>query len=696
MILVTLDTTRADFLGCYGRSSARTPTLDALAANGTLFENAYASNPVTQPSHSTILTGTYPMVHGVRDNGMFRLPEARATLAEILLEHGYATGAAVGGFPLTREFGTDQGFEFYDDDLTAGRLDQRGQPGRRQFATWYDERPAGHVNDAILPWLRRQVAETPQQPFFVWLHYWDPHEPHIAPPPFGQLFAHDPYQGEIAYADASLGTFLDAVRDLGELERTLVVVTADHGEGRFEHEEVTHAFLAYDTTLHVPFIVQPPPSEETGQNPRGQRIAERVGTVDLVPTVLDLLGFGVPTDVQGRSLASWIRGEESPRQRDARPYYAESMSPRLSHGFGELRVLFQGPYKFIHGPRSELFRLDQDSDELHDLSEERPDERAALEAKLRGFLDEHASDEAAEAVHEVDDETRRQLAALGYLSTTGESSQTVTEVLRTDGIAPQDRVGDINLLSRLRQALSRGAFLVAQRTAATLVERSPDNAFYRAKLAAAHLGLEQLEEAATVVDETVSFSAANVPDFLAVSRALADAGQTARALQMAKRLVDAEETVGGQLMLGSILRQQGDSAAFEAVMARALELEPEHPAPHLELAEFRLDNGAIAGARQQLEQVLARYPAHTGALLLLARTELAEGEPEAALAHLGRVVSLAPYACEPRLEQMAILSDLGRATEAEQAAEFVDTWCDQETGRRASNESQESRREGAR
>ena len=202
VLLFTFDTTRADFLGCYGKETARTPNLDRLAAEGFLFEHHYASNPVTQASHSTILTGLYPMVHGVRDNTFFHLPDERRTLAEMLRDAGYATGAAVGGFPLTREFGTAQGFDFYDDDLTAASSDFRGRPGPRRFATWYDERPAAHVNDAIRPWLRERGGE----PFFVWLHYWDPHEPHIAPAPYGQLFANDPYSGEIAYADESLGS----------------------------------------------------------------------------------------------------------------------------------------------------------------------------------------------------------------------------------------------------------------------------------------------------------------------------------------------------------------------------------------------------------------------------------------------------------------------------------------------------------
>ena len=171
VVLFTFDTTRADFLGCYGKDTARTPHLDRMAAEGVLFEQASASNPVTQASHSTILTGAYPMAHGVRDNILFKLAEERETLAEMLAGHGYATGAAIGGFPLVASFGSGQGFDHYDDDLDASREDARGRPARRRQNTWYDERPAGHVNDAIRPWLREQIENRPEQPFFVWLHY---------------------------------------------------------------------------------------------------------------------------------------------------------------------------------------------------------------------------------------------------------------------------------------------------------------------------------------------------------------------------------------------------------------------------------------------------------------------------------------------------------------------------------------------
>ncbi|MEM7355850.1 MAG: sulfatase-like hydrolase/transferase, partial [Acidobacteriota bacterium] len=660
VLLITLDTTRADFIGCYGKASARTPNLDRLAAEGFLFEHAYSSNPVTQAAHSTILTGVYPMVHGVRDNGLFQLPQQRETLAEMLAARGYATGAAVGGFPLTRQFGTDQGFDFYDDDLTADRFDHRGRPAERQRQTWYDERPAAHVNDAILPWLRERTGE----PFFVWLHYWDPHEPHIAPAPYGQLFAHDPYQGEIAYTDDSLGTILRQLESSGELERTLVVVTADHGESRSEHKELTHAFLAFDSTLHVPLILRVP--ERRG----GRRIAQRAGTVDIVPTVLDLLGFEPPKSLQGRSLAPLMsaeQGVDDSADSNRRAYYAESLSPRLAHGFGELRVLLRGPWKYIHGPRPELYNLEDDPRELSDLSAERPEESQRFATALQEFLDLHASADAADATFEADEETRQRLAALGYLSTGGDDPGGVTEVLRDDGIAPQDRVGDINLIIRLRRQLSQGAFPLARRTAERLLELDPDNAFFRSKLVLAYLGLAQPQAAARVVAATETLSPTHLEDFMKVAPALYESGEPQQAIALARRLMSAGESADGQATLARMLSGTGDTAGFEAAIDRALELDPEHRGARLQRLRQLTASGRLEQGEPEAKRLLAAYPADFEGHLAYARLLAADQRPTEALVSIERSLRFAPRFCDAHLERIRVLLELRRADDLDGA-----------------------------
>lgn len=671
VVLFTFDTTRADFIGCYGKENARTPNLDKMAAEGYLFEHNYTSNPVTQAAHSTILTGVYPMVHGVRDNTFFHLPDSQQTLAELLSAEGYATAAAIGGFPLTKEFGTAQGFDLYDDDLTADRRDHRGRPVQRTRRTWYDERPAGHVNDAILPWLR-ETATKGDKPFFFWLHYWDPHEPHIAPPPYGQLFAHEPYSGEIAYADENLGTILRELEKLGELDRTLIVMTSDHGEGRLEHNEMTHAFLAYDPTIRVPLILQVP------GRAGGVRVSERVGTVDIVPTVLDLLGFDLPDHLQGRSLGPLTReqsepGEEAPANR--RDYYSESMSPRLSHGVGELRVLFRGPYKYIHGPRSELFNLDDDPAELNDLSAAMARETEQLEGALQSFVTAHASASAADAAHEASEETRRQLAALGYLSTTGENPDAIVEKLRTDGEAPQDRVTDINLASQLRNHLGSGDFRLAKTLAERLVKEAPNHAFYRAKLAAANLGLGLLDEAARVVEETEKVTAANVDDYLQVASALFADDQRERGLAMAERLVDTAENARGRLVLAELYREAGDGAAFEKELARALELEPENLPARLTRAEHLTETEAFEEAGKELKDLLGSYPAFAAGHLAYGRLLQKSGRKEEAVDRLARTITLAPGFCDAHLERLQILVELERADSADKALKSMRRSC---------------------
>lgn len=682
VVLFTFDTTRADFLGCYGKESARTPHLDRLAATGFLFENAMASNPVTQAAHATLLTGVWPMSHGVRDNLLFRLPEERETLAEMLAARGYATGAAVGGFPLVRSFGSDQGFDFYDDELAAARLDHRGRPVPRKSHTWYDERPAGHVNDALLPWLRERFGG--EQPFFAWLHYWDPHEPHIPPAPYDQLFAHDPYQGEIAYADRSLGALLEVLEEAGELERTLVVMVADHGESRMDHGEATHAFLAYGSTLHVPLIFHLPGRPVTA----GRRIAERVGTVDLVPTVLDLLGFEIPVEVQGRSLAPLmldaVDSDVARGDQNRTTYYSESLSPRLSHGVGELRALYRGPYKYIHGPRPELFDLGRDPGEVHDLASELPEERGRFEEALADFVERHARSDAAAAVHEVDEATRQKLEALGYLSSTGEKSTAVSEVLSMEGAVPQDRVGDINLMSRLRHELGTGQFHFAKLTALELLRVDPDNAYYQGRLAAAHLGLGQVAEAASVVEAAATVGAANQADFLAVAQALFTAGEKERGVTMAERLVEAAETVESRLLLADMHSELGTVEAFERQLQRALELEPEHPGARLRQARHLAESGDAAGAEALYRRLVIDFPVDVQAQVGYARVLRELDRQEEALARLERALRLAPGFCEAHLEHLQTLVDLERELDTEAALRQLREHCrDEETRTRA-------------
>lgn len=659
VLVVTLDTTRADVLGCYGRSSARTPNLDRLAAEGFLFRHAVSAAPITLPSHATIFTGTYPPVHGVRDNGLFQLPDASETLAEILAARGWATGAAVGAFPLARQFGVGQGFAFFDDHVAGDDEAPPGSQARRRGKFYFDERSAVQVNDAILPWIREHL----DQPFFAWIHYWDAHHPLAPPAPFDQLYQHDLYQGEVAFVDESLGAVLRALREGGVDDRTLVVVVGDHGEGRGEHHEDTHSMLAYDSTLRVPLILRVPGWKG------GAQVSRRVGTVDILPTVLELLGLERPAQVQGRSLVRWLRapgGEDEAAARGV--HYAETLSPRLSNGWGELRALYEGRFKYIHGPRPELFDLEDDPGETRNLVAGRPAEADRMRRTLEAFLDHQPPGAAASAVKEENAEVRERLAALGYLSAGGEAPGNIDERLRDGGIAPQDRVGDNSLSSLVKQKISAGQFLAARDAAEGLVARDPGNAFYRGMLAMAWLGLGRPARAADVIDDASSLVAQNDNIFLQVAQDLFLDGERDRARALVERLLAQRESAGGRYLLAEMFAELGDPAAHERELRAALALDPTHAPSRLSLAIVLAARGDRAAAEPLFTGLLrdhprnARYHFNYAVLLLEPPDPAREAE---AIGHLERTIELSPTHWRARLRLLAVRLERGERGEAE-------------------------------
>jgi len=664
VLFVTFDTTRADFIGCYGKTSARTPNLDRLAAEGTLFLDAMTTIPITLPSHSTMFTGTYPILHGVRDNTLFRLPESRTTLAEILKARGYATGGAVGGFPLVRNTGIAQGFDFFDDHITITAEDYRGDPVERPRNFYYDERPAPRVNDAILPWLREHA----RQRFFAWVHYWDPHHPHIPPAPFNELYAQDLYQGEIAFADQSLGVLLDELKAKGVYDRTLIVVSGDHGEGRGEHNEETHSMLAYNSTLHVPLIMRIP------GEPPGRRVATRVGTVDILPTVLDFLGVPAPGEVQGRSLRAAMRRADAPGS-DGTSYYAETLSPRLSYGWGEQRVLFEGAEKYIYGPRQELYDLVADPRELRNLVTERPQDAARMERVLASFLSRHAGKTTEEAVQQTDPSARERLAALGYLSAEGAAPGSVQEKLRADGVPPQDRVRDVNQWSVVKEALNHGEYLTAKELGKELVARDPDNAFYSGMLATAYLGLGQLEPAARLAESGHAVGAGNEAPYLEVARQLVATGKQERGLALAQKILAGHPSALGQFALGEMYKRLGDRDRKAAAYSEAVRLDAGFSPARLGLAIDLAERGETKEAEREFQTLLTAYPRHASAHLNYGTLLLKEGRFEEGVTHVRRAIEIEPAYWRAHLALLAARVQQKQVAEAEKVFRTIQDGC---------------------
>lgn len=386
VLVVTLDTTRADRLGCYRVHATETPNLDRVAARGVLFERAYAHAPLTAPSHSSLMSGLIPARHGVHHNGSFVLPDDVPTLAEQFVRAGYRTGAFVSAFVLDRRFGLARGFATYEDDVLGGGRDRVDAEVRADVTV-----------DRALSWLQRDDA----RPFFAWVHFYDPHAFYEPPEPFATRYRSRPYDGEIASMDSQIGRLLDAVSARGR--PTLIAVVGDHGESLGEHNEPTHSYYIYEATQRVPFLLSLP-----GHLPQGLRVDPLVRGVDLMPTLLELSGLPVPVDLDGRSLIPLLTGRSSA---SPGPAYIESYEPRLAWGAQELVGLRDGRWLYVRSPRPELYDVDADPGALRNLAASRSQDLVSLDGRLTKLLERARPLGAGGA---VDTETADRLRALGY------------------------------------------------------------------------------------------------------------------------------------------------------------------------------------------------------------------------------------------------------------------------------------------
>ena len=661
VVLVTFDTTRADRIGCYGNDRIRTPALDGLAAEGVRFANAVSVAPITAPSHASILTGLYPTAHGFRDNGLFVLDDGNVTLAEMLRDRGYATAAAVGAFPVVSQFGFDQGFDLFDDHLTGMYEDYLGERTVPKDELFFDERRAAQVNEAVLPWLNER-AEDGDTPFFLWVHYFDPHQPFEPPPPYDQLYADDLYNGEIAYTDSRLGHLIDHLRRLGELDRTLIVMTADHGEGLGEHNEITHAMLAYDSTLHVPLIIRPPGMGSEG----GVVVDDRVGLVNIVPTILDLLGMESSPDLHGFSLVPlWHnRGDSSDDATRFEPlYYAENLSPRLTHQWGELRVLYEGDRKYIHGPRPELYDLAVDPGELNDLVEEHPDQARRMRDLLASFIEEHAADQAT-ATQALDPELIRRLQSLGYLQGSVEGGIEVQEKLLDGGIAPQDRVTDLNRMSAAKHLLFDGRPADALVYTSKLIATGSDSPVYRELHAIALAGVGRIEEAWEIAQELQSTGLVSESLVLRLAAHRFEQLDRSSAVDFLERYSLRQQSARSYWLLSGFYQQLKREQDALTALEKALELAPDFVPARVDLAVYWARSGQPERAESEFRRALEQNPYYPKAsynygAFLVETDRMAESER-----YFRRALELAPGYLRAHLAMITVQLSIGDREEA--------------------------------
>jgi arylsulfatase A-like enzyme/Tfp pilus assembly protein PilF len=673
LLLVTIDTLRADHVGVYGARDTSTPNLDALAARGVRFAHAEAAVPLTGPSHATILTGLYPPVHGVRDNILFSLDSRHRTLASLLESAGYRTAAFVGAYPVAATFGFRQGFDTWSENFKESPIPGSGA-----------QRPANEVVDDALGWL----AGPGPGPFFAWLHLYDPHAPYDPPEPYRSAFAGRLYDGEIAFADAELGRVFAWLRTSGHESDTVVVVLSDHGESLGEHREVTHAVLLYEATLHVPFLVAGP------SVPVGRAVEGRVATVDIVPTLLELLGVPPAPETNGRDLGPAMRGERLRSE----PLYAESLYGRLNFRWSALRSWTSDDWKVVQGSRTELFNLSEDPRETRDLSAQEGPRvegmRAALQAALARMAPQ--GDQARTAAVTPDSEAM--LRSLGYVGGSGGGGS-----LDEPGLPdPRDRVQFYERLQLILRAQDI-PFARAAAEAEEIAKQDPGNPFAYTALARLAYRSGHLAEAARAFRRALELDPER-PEVrqnygkllrdmdrleeseqeLRLALAQSDAQDARTRSSLAETLTRLGKTDEALRLIAEALRiEPGDSEAIAAQgrvlvaqgkldeAVKSLEASGERPDVKIELARVQLRRGDLGRARLALDDVLRTNPGHPWALAVLGQVRVLEGGREEGLALLRRAEAAQPKRPEAWLslaEGFEVAKDPASAARCRQAA----------------------------
>jgi len=636
VILITLDTTRADRMGFLGSTRGLTPNLDALAQQSVIFTRAYSQVPLTTASHATILTGTYPQFHQVNDFGV-PLAEDLPYAPYIFRGDGYHTAAFVGSLvldPVARSApGFDRGFDTYD----AGFHRRRGGEDRYQAI----ERRGGEVVAHALAWLTAH----PQGPLFMWVHLYDAHDPYDPPEPYKTRYAATPYNGEIAYVDSVVGTLLARLKKQGLYDGALIAVMADHGEALGDHGEITHGIFLYDETIHVPLLVKLP-----HERAAATRVDARVGLVDVMPTMLEVAGIAIPSAVQGESLlrllppaAASASGEKSPEAPRDRAVYSESDYPHRTFGWSSLRALRTGKYLYVDAPRKELYDQTGDPNAEHNLSTTSAAVTNTLASQLEAFRLKTSSKKEAPKVA-VDPGLQERLNALGYVATDS-SSQAMPGITET-GADPKDKVQIVNLLHRAEMLKEETHFQEAVPLLEQVIALEPGLPITYLQLGTALVSLQEYEKAVPILRKAVEMR----PD-LTVPR----------------------------FQLGSSLFETGDFAGATAQFETAIERSPNWAEAHFSLATAYARENRYPDAIAEYQKVVELRPNHYSAHLLLGRAQELSGNPTAAIPNLMRAAEIQPKSPEPHrflaeaYAQMGQQGDADRERAAAQRLRQVDS-----------------------
>ena len=623
IILITLDTVRADRMGFLGSQRGLTPTLDALAKHSIVFTRAYSQVPLTTSSHATILTGTFPEFHGVNDFGEPLLAEV-PYLPALLHRHGYRTAAFVGSLVLDPVGGMAPGFDRGFDTYDAGF--RKHKPGEDRFQTV--ERRGAEVVEHALRWL----GEHPAGPFFLWVHLYDGHDPYDPPPPYSVRFANSPYDGAIAYLDSCVGKLLTELRARNLYNSATIIVMADHGESLGQHGEETHGVFLYDETIHVPLVLKLPQDRSAKK-----RIGSRVGLVDVAPTLLEVAGIAVPSSVQGESLVGMIEQAPALRgRRDAnasagspqtppveRPVYAETDYPSRAFGWSALRSLRVGKYLFIQAPRRELYDEAADPEALHNLADVSPAISDTLAAGLREFRRKLSGTRAPGGPTDLDAEQVERLGSLGYVAGGSAGGDAATQ---EEGADPKDKIEIANLMHDALQEVADGHYEEAVPQLEQVLARQPEMPVAQLQLGIAFSRLKTFEKALPLLKMAVKQQADDSSFHPSMSF-----------------LFSAHYELGVALFATG--DPQGAIPEFEFTVAHV----PRSAEAHYSLAAAYARVDRVPEAMMELHTVLELNPEHYSGNLLRGRILSLQGHADEALPNLEKAAEVEPSSVDAHL-----------------------------------------------
>jgi arylsulfatase A-like enzyme/Tfp pilus assembly protein PilF len=677
LVIITLDTTRADRMGAYGNTQIETPAFDRIAHEGVLFEQAVAAAPLTLPVHSSMFTGKFPPEHGVRDNGGFFLGPEQLTLAEVLKSHGYRTGGFIGAYVLDSKWGINQGFDTYFDKFDLSET--------RAISVASIQRPGNEVVDQALPWIDGAKGG----PFFAWIHLYDAHAPYHPPEPFATRYKDRPYNGEIAFADSQVARVLQKLQDLHLYDRSVIMILGDHGEGLGEHGEASHGFFIYNSTMHVPFAIRAPFSRALRRT-----VADPVRSVDVMPTALDLLGIAPPSGISGVSLAPLLTGAKSELNLDA---YSEAMYPLHHYGWSDLHALRSGRYKVIDAPRPELYDEERDPAEATNLFETRRPLGDTMIARLRTLENGFSKTQAAIPAASVDPDARQRLAALGYVGSfvataadtgtgradpkdkidlfnkLGEATELSKDV-DEQGNPPMDRI--MALLNEIvskdpqvidawfmmgTQNLTHGDLNKAVEYFKRTLALKPDYDLAVYNLAQAYRRLGNDDAALAGFERYLTMDPKDPFVQYQMGEIWMDRGDIPRAEQLFRKALEMDPQVAAaKNALGVIALQRGDPATAEKLIKEAITTKPNLRLAHFNMALLAEQRGDLRGAEREYLEELKAHPESYKAAFNMSRLYEQVGDRDGQIGALKQSIESNPRFAEGHIFLAKAYLDSGR------------------------------------